>query len=213
MKIDKDMNQKIKCVIYDCDGVLFDSFEANQRLYNDLCIMVGRSPLNKVEVDYAHSHTVFEAIHYIFGNDGFVEQKVLELIRHVDLKKYVSLLKMEPHLLQTLNILKAAGVKRAINTNRTTSMKFIMEDFHLTPFFDIVVTALDVKNPKPHPESVEKIINILNVNKNETIFIGDSEIDLKTAVSAGVKFVSYKNKEIGNDYFIEDHLDLLNILF
>ena len=30
----------IRCVIYDCDGVLFDSFEANTRLYNDLCLAV-----------------------------------------------------------------------------------------------------------------------------------------------------------------------------
>lgn len=207
------MNRDIKCVIYDCDGVLFDSFEANQKLYNDLCNMVGRCPLKEEEIEYAHSHTVFEAIHYIFGEDGFLEQKAFELIKQVDLRKYVSLLKMEPHLRQILNLLKACGIKRAINTNRTTSMKYIMEDFNLWPFFDMVVTALDVKNPKPHPESIEKIIQSLNVEKNETIFIGDSEVDQKTALSAGVKFVSYKNKEIGNDFFIENHLDLLNIIF
>lgn len=207
------MNRDIKCVIYDCDGVLFDSFEANQKLYNDLCIMVGRSPLKEEEIEYAHSHTVFEAIHYIFGEDGFLEQRAFELIKQVDLRKYVSLLKMEPHLRQILSLLKAGGIKRAINTNRTTSMKYIMEDFNLWPFFDMVVTALDVKNPKPHPESIEKILQTLNVNRNETIFIGDSVVDQKTAFSSEVKFVSYKNKEIGNDFFIEDHLDLLDIIF
>ncbi len=207
------MGRDIKCVIYDCDGVLFDSFEANQKLYNDLCSMVGRSPLKEEEIEYAHSHTVFEAIHYIFGEDGFMEQKAFELIKKVDLRNYVSLLKMEPHLRQTLSLLKAGGIKRAINTNRTTSMKYIMEDFNLWPFFNMVVTALDVKNPKPHPESIEKILQTLNVNKNEAIFVGDSEVDQKTAFSSGVRFVSYKNREIGNDFFIEDHLDLLDIVF
>jgi len=207
------MNWNIKCVIYDCDGVLFDSFEANQKLYDDLCTMVGRCPLKAEEVEYAHSHTVFEAIHFIFGENGFLEQKAFELIKQIDLRKYISLLKMEPHLRQVLNLLKAMGIKRAINTNRTTSMKYIMEDFNLQPFFDLVVTALDVRNPKPHPESIEKIMNILNVTKNETVFIGDSEVDQKTAVSSGIKFIAYKNKEIANDAFIEDHLDLLNIIF
>lgn len=207
------MGRDIKCVIYDCDGVLFDSFEANQKLYNDLCSMVGRCPLKEEEIEYAHSHTVFEAIHYIFGEDGFMEQKAFELIKKVDLRNYVSLLKMEPHLRQTLGLLKAGGIKRAINTNRTTSMKYIMEDFNLWPFFNMVVTALDVKNPKPHPESIEKILQTLNVNKNEAIFVGDSEVDQKTAFSSGVRFVSYKNREIGNDFFIEDHLDLLDIVF
>ena len=40
-------------------------------------------------------------------------------------------------------------------------MEYIMEKFDLNRYFDMVVTALpkDVKNPKPHPESVEKILN------------------------------------------------------
>jgi HAD superfamily hydrolase (TIGR01509 family) len=76
----------------------------------------------------------------------------------------------------------------------------------------MVVTALDVTNPKPHPESVEKIIQKFNLNKEETFFIGDSEVDQQTAKSSGVRFIAYKNREIANDAFIEDHLDLLNLL-
>jgi len=63
--------------------------------------------------------------------------------------KYVAYLKMEPFLLQALNLLKTMGILRAINTNRTTSMKHVMELFHLWPFFDMVVTALDVEILNP----------------------------------------------------------------
>ena len=87
-----------------------------------------------------------------------------------------------------------------------------MERFHLWPFFDMVVTALDVKNPKPHPESIEKIIQKFNLNKEEAVFVGDSEVDQQAAKSAGIKFISYKNREIPNDAFIDDHLALLNIV-
>jgi len=203
---------KIRCVIYDCDGVLFDSLEANTRLYNELCALVGRSALREEEMEYVHTHTVFEAIHFIFGEKDKLEKQALELIKQFDLKKYIVYLKMEPYLLQTLNLLKAEGVIRAINTNRTTSMKHVMERFNLWPFFDMVVTALDVKNPKPHPESVEKIIHAFNLNKEEAVFVGDSEVDRQTAASSGIKFIAYKNKEIQSDAYIEDHLDLLNIL-
>jgi HAD superfamily hydrolase (TIGR01509 family) len=92
-------------------------------------------------------------------------------------------------------------------------MKHIMERFGLWPFFDMVVTALDVKNPKPHPESIEKILQAFNLNKEEAVFIGDSEVDQQTARSSGIKFIAYKNREIQNDAFIGDHLDLLNLLF
>jgi HAD superfamily hydrolase (TIGR01509 family) len=202
-------------VIYDCDGVLFDSLEANTRLYNDLCARVGRYPLREDEMRYVHTHTVFEALHFIFGKENDLEKKALEILKEkqVDLKNYVNYLKMEPHLLQALEKLREKGILRAINTNRTTSMPYIMERFDLWPYFEMVVTALDVKNPKPHPESIEKIIEGLRLKKEEAVFVGDSDVDQQTAMSSGVRFVAYKNKEIANDLFIQDHLDILNMIY
>jgi HAD superfamily hydrolase (TIGR01509 family) len=130
----------------------------------------------------------------------------------VDLRNYIIYLKMESHLLQALGRLKEDGFIRAVNTNRTTSMKHVMDRFALWPFFDMVVTALDVKNPKPHPESVEKILRAFNLKKEEAVFIGDSEIDQQTAESAHIKFIAYKNRDIPSDAFIEDHLELLNFI-
>src|SRR4030066_1942160 len=181
---------KIRCVIYDCDGVLFDSIEANMRLYNDLCASVGRSPLREQEIQYVHTHTVYEAIHFIFGKGDELEKKALEALKQIDLRNYIVYLKMEPHLFQALNRLKENGILRAINTNRTTSMKHIMDRFDLWPFFVMVVTALDVKHPKPHPESIEKIVQKFNLNKEETVFVGDSEVDQQTADSSAIKFIS-----------------------
>jgi len=201
-------------VIYDCDGVLFDSLEANTKLYNDLCAMVGRGPLREEEIQYVHTHTVFEAIHFIFWKENDLEKKALEILKQkkIDLKNYVSYLKMEPHLVEVLEKLKEKGMLRAVNTNRTTSMPYIMERFNLWPYFEMVVTALDVKNPKPHPESIEKIIEAFKLKKEEAVFVGDSDVDKQTAESSGVRFVAYKNREIANDLFIEDHLDLLVII-
>jgi len=210
----RKIDWKIRCVVYDCDGVLFDSLEANTKLYNDLCALVGRGPLREEEMQYVHTHTVFEALHFIFGKENDLEKKALEILKEkqVDLKNYVMYLKMEPHLLQALESLKEKGILRAINTNRTTSMKYIMERFNLWPYFEMVVTALDVKNPKPHPESIEKIIQELHLNKEEAVFVGDSDVDQQTAKSSGIKFIAYKNRDIRNDAYIEDHLDLLRLV-
>ncbi len=199
-------------MIYDCDGVLFDSIEANMRLYNDLCAAVGRIPLREEEIQYVHTHTVYEAIHFIFGKGDELEKKALEALKQVDLRNYIVYLKMEPHLFQALNRLKENGILRAINTNRTTSMKHIMDRFDLWPFFDMVVTAFDVKHPKPHPESIEKILQNFNLSKGEVVFIGDSEVDQQAARSSGVPFIAYKNGAIEADSHIDDHLDLFHFL-
>ena len=203
---------KVRCVIYDCDGVLFDSLEANGRLYNDLCMSVGRPPLNREELMYVHCHTVFESIHLMFKDDNGLERKALELLKQVDFKQYIAFLKMEPHLIETLTTLKEKGILRVINTNRTTTMPHIMERFGLRPYFEMVVTALDVKNHKPHRESVDKIVDTLKLERNEVVFVGDSEVDRQTAESAGVKFIAYKNRDLASDAFIDDHLSLLSLI-
>ncbi len=201
-----------RCIIYDCDGVLFDSFEANTRLYNDLCLAVGRERLREDEMSYVHSHTVYESIQYVFGHEDGLEKRALEALKKIDLRNYIVYLKMEPHLLETLEALKKKGILRAVNTNRTTSMPHIMERFNLQPHFELVVTALDVKHPKPHPESIGKILEAFQLEREEALFIGDSEVDQQTARSSGIEFVAYKNRGIDAAFYIEDHLDLLQIL-
>jgi beta-phosphoglucomutase-like phosphatase (HAD superfamily) len=65
-------------VIYDCDGVLFDSLEANGRLYNDLCASAGRV-LWKRRLIMFIAITVYQAIHHISRMDSDLEKKALEL--------------------------------------------------------------------------------------------------------------------------------------
>jgi HAD superfamily hydrolase (TIGR01509 family) len=124
----------------------------------------------------------------------------------------LSRLKLEPHLILTLEALKARGILRAINTSRTTNMELLLRKFSLANLFDLVVTARDVLNPKPHPESIEKILRAFGIRNEEALFVGDSETDGRTARSAGVKFIAYRNPAIAADIHIEDHRDLLQFL-
>lgn len=203
----------INCVIYDCDGVLFDSLEANRRLYNHICVSMGRGPITEEELSYCHMHTVYDSIHRLFPQDAEIEARAVEFLKdRVDLRDFIQYLRMEPHVLETLAALKEKGIRTAISTNRTTSMKHIMERFTLRPCFDMVVTALDVDRPKPDKESVEKILLGLKVKDETTLYVGDSEIDLRTAEASGVRFVAYKNRAISTGLYIEDHLQLLSLL-
>ena len=44
------------------------------------------------------------------------------------------------------------------------------------------------------------------------LYVGDSEVDRKTARSSGVTFIAYKNPDLEADGFIDDHLNLLAFL-
>lgn len=218
----------VECVIYDCDGVLFDSFDANSRLYNHIALSVGRDTLTSDELYFCHTHTVYESLGHIFRDDPQREREALDFLRdQVDFKDFIVYLRMEPHLTEVLQGLKARGISRAISTNRTTSMRHIMERFNLWPHFDVVVTALHLakketeakaareilqSKPKPDPESVEKILAALKVRREDTVYIGDSHVDRDTARSSGVRFVAYKNDSLEADGLIDDHRNLLDFL-
>jgi len=209
----KIQKRQIDCVIYDCDGVLFDSLDANRRLYRHIALSMGREPLTEGELQYCHTHTVYESLRYMFQEDETLEKRAVEFLKkEVNFKDYIVYLSMEPHLLETLARLKERGIKRAISTNRTTSMPYIMERYGLSPYFEMVVTALDVANPKPHPESVEKILQAFKLDRQHVLFVGDSEVDRDTALAAGVNFIAYKGGSLEADAVIDDHLALLDFL-
>lgn len=212
--MDKNMQKwQIDCVIYDCDGVLFDSLEANGRLYRQIALSMGREPLTEDELQYCHTHTVYESLRYMFRGNEALEKRAVEFLKkEINFKDFIVYLKMEPNLLETLMALKERGIKRAISTNRTTSMPYVMERYGLSPYFEMVVTALDVVNPKPHPESVEKILRAFNLDRQNVIFVGDSDVDRDTALASGVRFVAYKSDGLKADAFIEDHLALIDFL-
>lgn len=218
----------VECVIYDCDGVLFDSFDANRRLYDQIAKGGGRQPLDIGELRYCHTHTVFESIAHIFRADAAAEHKGIDYFReHIDFRDFIVYLKMEPNLKETLTILRGRGVHTAISTNRTTSMRHIMSRYGLWDLFDVVVVAAHQVKPgpdepdereilqarsKPDPEGVGKILEALNVRAEATLYIGDSEIDMGTARSAGVRFIAYKNDTMPAYAVINDHLALIDFL-
>ncbi len=210
---ESEIRWNICCVIYDCDGVLLDSFESNRFFYNSICALTGRETMTESELQYAHTHTVQEAIRFLFRNEPHQAAQAWKLLPTIDPQISLQRMRLEPHLLETLKILKEKGIRRAISTSRSTSMKSIMDHFALWPFFDLVVTALDVQNPKPHPESAQKILFTLGMKEAETVFVGDSEIDQQTAQAAGVRFIAYKNPALPAAAFIQTHLALLDLLW
>ena len=119
-------------------------------------------------------------------------------------------MEIEPGLIEILELLKKRFYL-AIATNRSASFQTILHGFDLDKYFDYCVTSSDVKHPKPHPQSLLKILDHFQLSKKQALYIGDSEIDLKTAQRAGVNFIAYKNN-IDTPLQIKTHLELKSIL-
>ena len=205
--------EKIKMIIYDCDGVIFDSAKANVEYYNYIFKKFGLpviSDKNEEHLKVLHTYSNDEVFKY-FVKEHTLQKEIIAFSKSVDYSIFYKYMQLEQDFFKCCKILKKWGLKIGVATNRSISFKGIVKFFILEDILDDYVTALDVERPKPYPDMLNLILERNSLKPDEAIFIGDSYLDYKCAKSAGVKFVGYKYK-IDNELTIEKHLELLEIL-
>lgn len=62
----------------------------------------------------------------------------------------------------------------------------ILKTLNLIDYFDILITADDVKNPKPHPDCIQAILAYYRCEPSQAILIGDTKTDYLTGSNAGI---------------------------
>jgi HAD superfamily hydrolase (TIGR01549 family) len=196
----------VRVVAFDCDGVLFDTVEANRNYYNHILGYFGRPPMTQNQLLYVHSHTIQQALEHLF-EDADLRQAAMEFRRTIDYGQFLKYLTIEPHLVGLLDWARNR-IHTAIATNRTDTMNRLLREFDLSDRFDLVVTSLDVERPKPSPDPLIKILAHFQAEPHQALFVGDSEVDEQTARSAGVPFAAFRNPSLKADY----HIDNLNEL-
>lgn len=91
-------------------------------------------------------------------------------------------------VLEIISELKSRGVAQAIVSNKVDDAvrKLNEEFFHV----DFAIGVTDLLPRKPAPDMVLKAMSELHADKETTVYIGDSEVDLKTAENSGLDVIS-----------------------
>jgi HAD superfamily hydrolase (TIGR01509 family) len=186
---------------------MLDSRGANVAFYNAFRERFGLPAMSEAEEEYVHAHPVQESLRHILPTD--LHGRIDEARAEMDYRQVLPALYLEPGLVELLGLLKSMGVRLAVNTNRTTTMELVLDHFGLRGFFELVVTAGKVAWPKPHPESLHKVLGIWGLPASEVAFIGDSSVDMDTAFRAGVPFWAYRNPALKAETHIESFPALL----
>lgn len=197
-------------VIFDFDNTLIDTRTCMLKRYGEVSIKLGKGPLTREQIENSRFLAGEDALKYLFQNHYEEAVKIYKRI-----PQYVEEMSPEPNLFQMLNKLQKLQITPAIATNRRGNSLFEAIKYHnLRHFFkniyilpkkgssseNLPIFPFYFLKPKPAPECLEKLLEISGNSKNDTVYIGDSQIDFECSFNAGINFIGYKDNFSNNNF-------------
>jgi phosphoglycolate phosphatase len=118
-----------------------------------------------------------------------------EDIREKVLKRYLEIyrdnldVKSEAYegMVELLKTLEERGIRLAVNSNKPDDMtkKLIRKCYPDSSFVAVYGSRAGIPN-KPDPYTANEIANLMGLKNNEIMYVGDSDVDMKTAENAGM---------------------------
>ena len=93
-------------------------------------------------------------------------------------------------IVNVINVLKNKGFKLGVVTNKPQFAAEKIVNYYFNESFDVIIGAdLSKRRKKPYNDPVDAALSVINVNKNDAIFVGDSEVDIETAKNMDMSFI------------------------
>ncbi|HHW79205.1 MAG TPA: HAD-IA family hydrolase [Acholeplasmataceae bacterium] len=210
----------IKAVIFDLDGTLVQSEEIIMEGFS--YAMAKHLPqviINKDDETNFLGQTLNRSF-IKYTKDIETLKKLIETYKEYTNVRMANGLKTYPNAYKIIKYLKDQNVKVGLVTSKTESVAIEnLETTKLDGLFDVIIGYNSVSKHKPDPEGLLKALEVLNVNKENAIYIGDHENDIKAAKSAkmlscGVTYSKRLNEVLLENptYVIDDLINIEDII-
>ena len=94
-----------------------------------------------------------------------------------------------PEILPLLRLLRARGIKTAVVSNKADAAAKKLCEAFFGGLYDVCVGAREDMRKKPSPDSVNAVLSELGTSRDAAVYVGDSDVDVKTAENAGLPCV------------------------
>lgn len=182
---------KYKAVIFDMDGTILNTLEDLKNATNYSLRQFGMPERSLEEVRMFVGNGIRKLVERAVPA-GTSEEKIAQVF-DVFLEYYeihsADNTSPYPGILELVEKLKKSGIKTAVSTNKADVPAQELGREYFNGIFDLIVGQQDGLKVKPAPDSVNKILSILDIQKKDAIYIGDSDVDIQTAKNSGLDFI------------------------
>lgn len=212
----------IKAIIFDMDGTILNTIDDIAASINHAFITLGYKEQSVHAVKMAvgsGAYTLIERLAPAHLSKEEIKKLYQTYQTHYDAHNNVHTGPYEG-IMELLDTLKHRGYKLAVVSNK---YEYLVQELNVQIFhgyFDASIGEVPGVPIKPAPDNVYRALSILGVNKDEAVFIGDSDVDIITANNAGLKSVGvtwgFRDQETLEKehatYIIHEPQELLAIL-
>jgi pyrophosphatase PpaX len=213
------MTSNIKTMLFDLDGTIIDTNELIIRSFIESLQGVAPEGFGREHIIPSMGQPLTDQMKLFSGLEDVTH--LVAAYREVNLRLHDDYVKPFDYVIEVIERMHKQGIQIGVVTTKmrlTTErgLKYV----GLFDFIDAIVTIDDVVNAKPHPEPVSKAIGLLGADPATTIMVGDSTVDIESAVAAGAIAVgvawSLKGEQIlkdaGAHHVIHDMRDLYSFV-
>ena len=204
----------IKAVIFDVDGVLLDSFEANFIFCRELFIEIGYKPPDREALSKLFHLSLMDVIKKVTGLNNENELKKIWLIgKNKVIQNPIESSVIPSNLKKVLDQLKEKYLL-AVVTSRVSGALFKLAQLSsYESYFKTAIYFEDTVKHKPDPEPLLLAVKRLGIKPSESVYIGDMESDIKAAKAAGMKVIIYSKENLpGADAITSSFDNLPNLI-
>ncbi len=180
-----------QAVIFDLDGTLIDSLEDIADAMNYTLAEFGFPTHNYDAYRYFVGNGLMNLVSASVPQSALGNQQLLQLCFETMMDRYHKHLilktRLYPGMKELLDMLTSKSLKMAILSNKPDKLTQQICNALLREWqFDIIMGATEDFPRKPHPDSALFIAKKLNLSPENIIYVGDSNVDMKTALAAGM---------------------------
>lgn len=172
---------KCEAVLFDFDMTLADSSRAIHYCTNMLARYAGVREVPLAEVKAAIGLSIEDSWRLFWGE---FKQEWLDYYRSNFRSEEQARISLFHDAARTVEKLRASGVKVGVASNRRFAARAV-DGVGLAGSLDVVIGLEDVERAKPEPDCLIKGFAALGVAPGRGLYVGDADIDMKTALAAG----------------------------